>query len=135
MNNIYNLGTIRMEIEFDNPIIGDFSFFSPVNSDKLKKIDSLKFKAEDIKDKVININFDKDICGYLLKSFLNKGNRIFKDYLDCFNSMAYYCLIPEINSELYIISKGPLFNKIEEKYDFNNGKNKKLLFIIKEINN
>ena len=135
MNNIYNLGTIRMEIEFENPIIGDFSFFSPINSDKLRKIDSLKFKAEDIKDKVININFDKDICGYLLKSFLNKGNRIFKDYLDCFNSMAYYCLIPEINSELYIISKGPLFNQIEEKYDFNNGKNKKLLFIIKEINN
>jgi len=135
MNNIYNLGTIRMEIEFDNPIIGDFSFYSPINSDKLKKIDSLKFKAEDIKDKVININFDKDICGYLLKSFLNKGNRIFKDYLDCFNSMAYYCLIPEINSELYIISKGTLFNQIEEKYGFNNGKNKKLLFIIKEINN
>ena len=79
----------------------------------------------------MSIDFDKDICGYLIKNITNQGFRIFKDYLDYFENMSYHCLIPEINAELYIISKGPLYNQIEEKYDFNNGKNKKLLFIIK----
>ena len=79
----------------------------------------------------MNIDFDKDICGYLTKTLANKGPRIFKDYLDCFENTSYHCNIPEINSELFIISKGPYYTQIENKYDFNNGKNKKLLFILK----
>ena len=80
----------------------------------------------------LNIIFERDIYGYLDRNLLNKRQRLFKDYLDCFESLAYYCDISNINSELYIVSKGPIFNQIKEKYYFNLGKNKKLLFIIKK---
>ena len=130
--NIYNLGTIRILLNFENPIINDFSFYSPINTDKLKNIENLECKTLNLVNNPLTINFDKDICGYLGRNLSNKGQRLFKDYLDCFESTAYYCNITNINSELYIVSKGPIFNQIEEKYDFNNGKNKKLLFIIKQ---
>ena len=130
-NTIYNLSTIRVLLKFENPIINDFSFYSNVNTDKLKKIENLEVKPLDLTEYNLNIDFDKDICGYLIKNISNNGSRIFKDYLDCFESKSYYCYIPEINCDLYIISKGPYYNQIDKKYDFNIGKNKKLFFIIK----
>ena len=126
-----NLGTIRLVLNFDNPIINDFYFYSPINSEKLKQIEKLEIQPLNLTSYKMNIDFDKDICGYLTKTLANKGPRIFKDYLDCFENMSYHCNIPEINSELFIISKGPYYTQIENKYDFNSGKNKKLLFILK----
>ena len=131
INNIYNLGTIRLLLNFENPIVNDFSFYSPINSEKLKNIKNLEIKQLDLRNYSLDIDFEKDICGYLNKNLSNKGPRIYKDYLDCFENMSYYSFISEINSELFIISKGPFYSQIESKYNFNNGKNKKLLFIIK----
>ena len=131
VNTIYNLGIIRLLLNFDNPIINDFYFYSPINSEILKHIEKLEIEPLNLTNSSLNIDFDKDICGYLTKTLANKGPRIFKDYLDCFENTSYHCNIPEINSELFIISKGPYYTQIENKYDFNNGKNKKLLFILK----
>ena len=132
INTVHNIGTIRLLLNFENPIINDFSFFSPINTDKLRNIEYLECKTLDLIHHVLNIDFEKDICGYLDRNSANKGQRLFKDYLDCFENMAYYCDIPNINSELYIVSKGPIFSQIKEKYYFNKGKNKKLLFVIKQ---
>ena len=130
-NTIFNLGIIRLLLNFDNPIINDFYFYSPISSEKLKHIEKLEIEPLNLTNSSLKIDFDKDICGYLAKTLANKGPRIFKDYLDCFENTSYHCNIPEINSELFIISKGPYYTQIENKYDFNNGKNKKLLFILK----
>ena len=132
INKIYNLGTIRLLIKFDNPIVNDFIFFSLINTDELRKIENLELKTEDLQNNSLNIDFDKDICGYLSNNISNQGYRLFKDYLDCFENKAFKCSISEINSDLYIVSKGPAFNQIDAKYEFNNGKNKKLLFVIKK---
>ena len=131
INNIYNLSTIRISLQFDNPIINDFSFYSPVNTDKLKIIENLEVKPLDLNDSNFKIDFDKDICGYLAKNISYKNSRIFKDYLDCFENRSFYCFISELNSDLYIISKGPFYNQIDNQYYFNRGKTKKLFFIIK----
>ena len=130
-SNIFNLGTIRLLLQFDNPIINDFSFHSPVNTNKLKNIENLEVKPLDLNDFNLTIDFNKDICGYLAKNISYKNSRIFKDYLDCFENRSLYCFISEINSDLYIISKGPFYNQIDKKYFFNIGKSKKLFFIIK----
>ena len=132
INTAYNIGIIRLLLNFENPIINDFSFFSAINTDLLKNINYLECKTLNLNEHPLNINFERDICGYLDRNLANKGQRLFKDYLDCFENMAYYCDIPNINYELYIVSKGPIFNQIKEKYYFNKGKNKKLLFVLKK---
>ena len=132
-NEVYNIGNIRLITTFENPIMSDFAFYSPINTDKLKKVELLKCETINLSDNKIDIDFNKDICGYVVKNIniSNMNNRIFKDYLDGLSNYAYFCKIPECNSVLYIISNGSLFEQIEKKYNFNCMKTKKLLFILK----
>ena len=132
-NKFYNIGLIRITLEFDNnPIINDFKFFSQTNTDILKNIHSIKCKTLNLNNSSVDVILDKDIYGYLNNNINNKGFRIFSDYLNLYDNMAYYCFIPEINSDIYFISNGPLFDKIKEEINFKNGKFKKLLFFIKK---
>ena len=132
-NKFYNIGLIRIILEFDNnPIINDFKFFSQTNTDILKNIHSIKCKTLNLNNSSVDVILDKDIYGYLNNNINNKGFRIFSDYLNLYDNMAYYCFIPEINSDIYFISNGPLFDKIKEEINFKNGKFKKLLFFIKK---
>ena len=132
-NKFYNIGLIRIILEFDNnPIINDFKFFSQTNTDILKNIHSIKCKTLNLNNSSVDVILDKDIYGYLNNNINNKGFRIFSDYLNLYDNMAYYCFIPEINSDIYFISNGPLFDKIKEEIIFKNGKFKKLLFFIKK---
>ena len=132
-NKFYNIGLIRIILEFDNnPIINDFKFFSQTNTDILKNIHSIKCKTLNLNNSSVDVILDKDIYGYLNNNINNKGFRIFSDYLNLYDNMAYYCFIPEINSDIYFISNGPLYNKIKEEINFKNGKFKKLLFFIKK---
>ena len=132
-NKFYNIGLIRIILEFDNnPIINDFKFFSQTNTDILKNIHSIKCKTLNLNNSSVDVILDKDIYGYLNNNINNKRFRIFSDYLNLYDNMAYYCFIPEINSDIYFISNGPLYNKIKEEINFKNGKFKKLLFIIKK---
>ena len=132
INKIYNLGTIRLLLKFENPIVNDFIFFSPINTNDLKNIENLELVTENLQNNSLIIDFNKDICGYLTNNISNKSSRIFKVYLDNFENMAFKSSISEINSDLYIFSKGPVFNQIDLKYEFDNGKNKRLLFVIKK---
>ena len=132
-NKFYNIGLIRIILEFDNnPIINDFKFFSQTNTDILKNIHSIKCKTLNLNNSSVDVILDKDIYGYLNNNINNKRFRIFSDYLNLYDNMAYYCFIPEINSDIYFISNGPLFDKIKEEINFKNGKFKKLLFFIKK---
>ena len=132
-NKFYNIGLIRIILEFDNnPIINDFKFFSQTNTDILKNIHSIKCKTLNLNNSSVDVILDKDIYGYLNNNINNKGFRIFSDYLNLYDNMAYYCFIPESNSDIYFISNGPLFDKIKEEINFKNGKFKKLLFYIKK---
>jgi vacuolar-type H+-ATPase subunit I/STV1 len=132
-NKFYNIGIIRIILEFDNnPILNDFKFYSLTNTDILSNIQSIKCKTFNLNNSNIDVDLTKDIYGYLVNNINNKGFRIFSDYLKLYDNMAYFCLIPEINADIYIISKGPLFNKIKEENDFKNNKLKKLLFLIKK---
>ena len=134
-NKFYNIGLIRIILEFDNnPIINDFKFFSQTNTDILKNIHSIKCKTLNLNNSSVDVILDKDIYGYLNNNINNKGFRIFSDYLNLYDNMSYNCFIPEINSDIYFISNGPLYNKIKDEINFKNGKSKKLLFLIKKRN-
>ena len=134
-NKFYNIGLIRIILEFDNnPIINDFKFFSTTNTEILKNINNIKCKTLNLNNSSVDVILDKDIFGYLNNNINNKGFRIFSDYLNLYDNMSYNCFIPEINSDIYFISNGPLYNKIKEEINFKNGKSKKLLFLIKKRN-
>ena len=132
-NKFYNIGLIRIILEFDNnPILNDFKFYCLTNTDILSNIQSIKCKTLNLNNSNIDVDLTKDIYGYLVNNINNKGFRIFSDYLNLYENMAYFCFIPEINADVYIISKGPLYNKIKDENDFKNNKFKKLLFFIKK---
>ena len=128
----YNLGIIRIILEFDNPILNDFKLYSSTNTDILRNIQSIKCKTFDLTNSPVDVDLERDIYGYLLNNTNYKGYRIFNDYLDIYDNMSYFSFIPEINSDIYIISKGPLYNKIRDVIDLKNNKLKKLLFFIKK---
>ena len=129
----YYLGTIRVILELDNnPILNDFKFYSTTNSDILNKIERIKCKTLNLNNFPIDVDLDKDIYGFLTNSISNKGFRIFIDYLSYYENMCYYCSVNEINANVYIITKGPVFNKIKEKIDYKVTKFKRLLFFIKK---
>ena len=127
----YNIGQITLILELEHPIANTFTFYGNINIDILKYISLIKCKLHKLDDDNVDIDFDKDIFGYLVNTNANKGFRIFSDYLNYYDNMSYYSYIDEIKAEIYIISKGTLFNKIKEKFEVKNIKNKKLLFFIK----
>ena len=129
---IFNLGVIRIILEFDNPILNDFRFYSLTNTDIFKNVKNIKCKTLNLVNSPVDINLKKDIYGYLVNNINNKGFRIFNDYLNLYDNMSYFSFIPEINSDIYIISKGPLYNKIKDELDLKNCKLKKLLFFLKK---
>ena len=127
------LGTIRLILELENnPILNDFKFYGVTYTEILLNIKSVKCKSHNLTNFPIDVDFEKDIYGYLINDNNNKGFRIFNDYLNFYDNRSYYCFIPEINYDMYIISNGPLYNKIKDKIDFKASKFKKLLFLIKK---
>ena len=127
------LGTIRLILELENnPILNDFKFYGVTYTEILLNIKSVKCKSHNLTNFPVDVDFEKDIYGYLINDNNNKGFRIFNDYLNFYDNRSYYCFIPEINYDMYIISNGPLYNKIKDKIDFKTSKFKKLLFLIKK---
>ena len=129
----FQIGVIRIILELDNnPILNDFKFYSTVYTNILKNIESIKCKMVKLNELNIDVDLEKDIYGYLANNTINKGFRIFNDYLNLFDNMCYYCQLSQINADLYIVSNGVLFNKIRERVELKNSKIKKLLFFIKK---
>ena len=58
-------------ISFETPIVADFAFYGPKYTDFFKKYDILKFQQRDIINEV-NVDFNKDVYGYLINGNLNK---------------------------------------------------------------
>ena len=132
-NNIinYDLGTIRVMINFENPIIADFSFFGPKNTDFFKKYDILIFQKMDILD-TINADLNNDIYGYLVNGNYNRGHSLLASYLNFFEKRIYYYRNDNLGISIYIFGKGKLKNLILQKCGITPEDNKNTLtFLIK----
>ena len=133
MNRVINhdLGTIRVLINFENPIIADFSFFGPKNTDFFKKYDILKFESLDILD-TIQADLNNDIYGYLINGNFNRGHLILVSYLKFFDKRVYFYRNENLRINIYIFGKGPLRDLILRECHLIPGENKdKLTFLIK----
>ena len=127
----YDLGTIRVMINFENPIVADFSFFGPKNTDFFKKYDILKFEPLDILD-TINTNFKNDIYGYLVKDNFNKGHLKLISYLNFFEKRVYFYTNDNLGINIYIFGKGKLKELILQKCGVPSDEyHDKLTFLIK----
>ena len=115
-NNVinYDLGTIRVMINFENPIIADFSFFGPKNTDFFKKYDILKFQSLDILD-TIDADLNNDIYGYLVNGNFNRGHLILASYLNFYEKRVYFYRNDNLGICIYIFGKGKLKNSILQK--------------------
>ena len=132
-NNIinYDLGTIRVMINFKNPIIADFSFFSPKNTDFFKKYDILKFQPMDILD-TINADWNTDIFGYLVDGNFNRGHLLLVSYVNFYDKRVYCYRNENLGISVYVFGKGQLKNMILEKCGLKAEENQKMLtFVIK----
>ena len=133
INNIinYDLGTIRVMINFENPIIADFSFFGPKNTDFFKKYDILTFQSLDILD-TVNADLNNDIYGYLVNGNFNKGHLILVSYLKFFENRVYFYTNDNLGINIYIFGKGELKDLILQKCGIKSNECKdKLTFLIK----
>ena len=127
----YDLGTIRVMINFENPIIADFSFFSPKYTDFFKKYDILKFQPMDILDS-INFDINNDIYGYLVQGNFNRGHLLLVSYVNYFEKRVYFYRNDNLGINIYIFGKGKLKNLILQKCGLKIDDNKNALtFVIK----
>ena len=127
----YDLGTIRVMINFENPIIADFSFFGPKNTDFFKKYDILKFQSLDILDS-INADLNNDIFGYLVNGNFNRGHLLLVSYLNFYEKRIYFYRNDNLGINIYIFGKGKLKNLILQKCGLNIDDCKNVLtFLIK----
>ena len=127
----YDLGTIRVMINFENPIIADFSFFGPKNTDFFKKYDILKFQPIDILE-AINADLNNDIFGYLVNGNYNRGHLLIVSYLNFFDNRVFFYRNDNLGINIYIFGKGKLKNLIVQKCGLNIDDSKNVLtFIIK----
>ena len=127
----YDLGTIRVMINFENPIIADFSFFGPKNTDFFKKYDILKFQPMDILE-AINADLNNDIFGYLVNGNYNRGHLLIVSYLNFFDNRVFFYRNDNLGINIYIFGKGKLKNLIVQKCGLNIDDSKNVLtFIIK----
>ena len=110
----YDLGTIRVMINFENPIIADFSFFGPKNTDFFKKYDILKFQSLDILD-TINADLNNDIYGYLVNGNFNRGHLLLVSYLNFYEKRVYFYRNDNLGICIYIFGKGKLKSLILQK--------------------
>ena len=115
-NNIinYDLGTINVMINCENPIIADFSLFGPKNIDFFKKYDILKFQSLDILD-TINADLNNDIYGYLVNDNFNRRYLILASYLNFYENRVYFYRNDNLGICIYIFRKGKLKNSILQK--------------------
>ena len=130
---IYDLGTIRVMINFENPIVADFAFYGPKNTDFFKKYDILKFQPKDILDEV-KADYDKDIYGYLINGNFNRGHMILVSYLKFYEKRVYFYRNDNFKMNIYIFGNGKIKNSILQKCGINLDENK-LTFLIKSDNN
>ena len=127
----YDLGTIRVMINFENPIIADFSFFGPKNTDFFKKYDILKFQSLDILD-TINLDLNNDIYGYLVNGNFNRGHLLLVSYLNFYEKRIYFYRNDNLGINIYIFGKGKLKNLILQKCGLNIEESRNVLtFLIK----
>ena len=127
----HDLGTIRVLINFENPIIADFSFFGPKNTDFFKKYDILKFESLDILD-TIQADLNNDIYGYLINGNFNRGHLILVSYLKFFDKRVYFYRNENLRINIYIFGKGKLRDLILRECHLIPSENKdKLTFLIK----
>ena len=130
---IYDLGTIRVMINFENPIVADFAFYGPKNTDFFKKYDILKFQPKDILDEV-KADYDKDIYGYLINGNFNRGHMILVSYLKFYEKRVYFYRNDNFKMNIYIFGNGKIKSSILQKCGINLDENK-LTFLIKSDNN
>ena len=126
---IYDLGTIHLMINFENPIIADFSFFGPKNTDFFKKYEILKFQSKDILDE-IKADFNKDLYGYLINGNFNRGHMILVRYLKFYEKRVYFCRNDDLKISIYIFGNGKIKDLIFQKCGIGLDENK-LTFLIK----
>ena len=126
---IHDLGTVRVMINFATPIVADFVFYGPKEIDFFKRYDILKFEQKDILNE-IEINFDKDVYGYLLNGNYNKGHMILVNYLKFFEKRVYFYRNDELKMNIYIFGNGKIKKSILQKCEINYDENK-LTFLIK----
>ena len=134
MIKIYDLGTIRIMINFETPIIADFAFYGPKNTDFFKKYEILKFQQKDILDE-INANFDKDIYGYLKNGNFIKGHKILVSYLKFFEKRVYFYRNDNFKMSIYIFGNGKIKNLILQKCGLNINENLLTFLIKSDFNN
>ena len=126
---IYDLGTIRVMINFQTPIVADFTFYGPQDIDFFKKYDILIFESKDFLNE-IKIDFDKDIYGYLIHGKFNRGHMILVNYLKFFENRVYYYRNESQRISIYIFGRGENKNSILEKFGID-VRVDKLTFVIK----
>ena len=126
---IYDLGTIRVMISFETPIVADFAFYGPKYTDFFKKYDILKFQQRDIINEV-NVDFVKDVYGYLINGNLNKGHMILVNYLRFYEKRVYFYRNDNFKMNIYIFGNGKIKKEILQKCGLNAEENK-LTFLIK----
>ena len=126
---LYELGTIRVMINFETPIVADFAFYGLKDIDFFKKYDILIFDRKDIINE-IKIDYDKDVYGYLLSGKYNKGHMILLNYLKFFNKRVYYYRNPSQRISIYLFGSGRNRNTILRKCGMDLNENK-LTFLLK----
>ena len=131
---IYDLGTIRLMINFETPIVADFAFYGPKNTDFFKKYEILKFQPKDIMDE-IKANFDRDIFGFLKNGNFIKGHKILVSYLRFFEKRVYFYRNENFKMNIYIFGNGKIKNLILTKCGINLNENLLTFLIKSDFNN
>ena len=126
----YTIANISLIIKFEEKIDAEFAFISPIESNILKNYKELHIVTKDINSQV-EIE-ENDVYGYLLNKSSNTGHVLLAVYLT-FSNKLYYCRIEDQNLDLFILSKGKLFELIEEKCGLtHSSRNYRLLFLLKK---
>ena len=121
-------------INFETPIVADFAFYGPKNTDFFKKYDILKFQQKDILDEV-KADFDKDIYGYLINGNFNKGHMILVRYLKFYEKRVYFYRNDNLKMNIYIFGNGKIKNLILQKCGVGLDENKLTFLIKSDLNN
>ena len=129
---IYKLGLVKLTLDFKNPFLADFTFYSPIQNDIFQKHQTLKLTTQDILEE-INIDFNKDIFGYLGNDNCIKGYSIFLSYLKFFKNRVYYCCIEDKGLNVYLFIKGDVREMILKRCGLDPENNKQcLVFLVKK---
>ena len=131
---IFDLGTIRVMINFETPIVADFAFFGIKYTDFFKKYDILKFQQKDILNEV-KVDFDKDIYGYLINGNFNKGHMILVSYLRFYEKRVYFYRNDNFKINIYIFGNGKIKKSILQKCGLDTEESKLTFLMKSDFNN